>query len=147
MKTELPIEVITEYVQSLEPIYTPESYDLFVHNCNNFSQDMAMFLVGKSIPEEIRSLPETFLRTPMGQMVRGQLDESMRKMTQAPDAAAGQDVVSVQRSVTNGVASSRQANGGTKPSAKGLGRHHAIARYPWVMDWWWEVHLQVIACV
>lgn len=87
--TDLPLDVIDQYLQSLEEIYTPESYDLFVHNCNNFSQDLSMFLVGKSIPEEIRSLPETFLRTPIGQMLRGQIDQSMRTMTQAPDAAAG----------------------------------------------------------
>ncbi|KAL2429496.1 hypothetical protein ABEF95_004591 [Exophiala dermatitidis] len=88
-KTELPLDVIEEYIESLEEIYTPESYDLFVHNCNNFSQDLAMFLVGKSIPDDIRTLPETFLRTPIGQMLRGQIDQSMRRMTQAPDAAAG----------------------------------------------------------
>ncbi|KIV93522.1 hypothetical protein PV10_04732 [Exophiala mesophila] len=91
--TQLPPDVIDEYVASLESIYTPESYDLFVHNCNNFSQDLAMFLTGKSIPEEISSLPETFLRTPMGQMLRGQIDQSMRSMTQAPDAVSGRDAV------------------------------------------------------
>lgn len=97
--THLPLEVIEEYLQSLESIYTPESYDLFVHNCNNFSQDLSMFLVGKSIPDEIRSLPETFLRTPMGQMLRGQIDQSMRTMTQAPDAVAG---ANARRPSTNG---------------------------------------------
>ncbi|EXJ78894.1 hypothetical protein A1O1_09296, partial [Capronia coronata CBS 617.96] len=90
-KTDLPLDVIEEYIESLEEIYTPESYDLFLHNCNNFSQDLAMFLVGKSIPDEIRSLPETFLSTPIGQMLRGQIDQSMRRMTQAPDAASGQN--------------------------------------------------------
>lgn len=89
-KTELPIDVIQEYIASLENIYTPDSYDLFLHNCNNFSQDLVMFLVGKDIPESIRTLPEAFLQTPMGQMLRNQIDESMRLMTQAPDAAAGQ---------------------------------------------------------
>jgi desumoylating isopeptidase 1 len=96
--TDLPSDVIEEYLQSLESIYTPESYDLFVHNCNNFSQDVSMFLVGKSIPDEIRNLPETFLRTPIGQMLRGQIDQSMRTMTQAPDAVAGRNV----RDQTNG---------------------------------------------
>ncbi|KIW87836.1 uncharacterized protein Z519_11420 [Cladophialophora bantiana CBS 173.52] len=90
-KTDLPLDVVDEYMKSLEQIYTPESYDLFLHNCNNFSQDLAMFLVGKSIPDEIRSLPETFLNTPIGQMLRSQIDESMRTMTQAPDAVAGQN--------------------------------------------------------
>ncbi|KIX08787.1 uncharacterized protein Z518_03444 [Rhinocladiella mackenziei CBS 650.93] len=92
-KTELPLDVIEEYVESLEHIYTPESYDLFLHNCNNFTQDLAMFLVGTSIPDEIRTLPETFLNTPMGQMLRGQIDQSMRTMTQAPDAVAGRHAI------------------------------------------------------
>lgn len=90
-KTELPIDVVEEYVESLEQVYTPESYDLFLHNCNNFTQDLAMFLVGKGIPEEITSLPETFLSTPIGQMLRSQLDQSMRTMTQAPDAMSGRN--------------------------------------------------------
>ncbi|KAK5094283.1 hypothetical protein LTR70_004175 [Exophiala xenobiotica] len=110
-RTELPREVIGEYLESLECIYTPESYDLFLHNCNNLSQDLAVFLVGKSIPEEISSLPETFLRTPMGQMLRGQLDQSMRQMTQAPDAVAGQDVRPVPPATSNGVHKASPYNG------------------------------------
>jgi desumoylating isopeptidase 1 len=110
--TDLPVEVIEEYLKSLESIYTPESYDLFLHNCNNFSQDLAMFLVGKSIPDEIRNLPETFLRTPIGQMLRGQIDQSMRTMTQAPDAVAG---TSVQKPTTNGT-----VNGMARTTSNGM---------------------------
>lgn len=113
-ETELPPEVIEEYLESLESIYTPESYDLFLHNCNNFSQDLAVFLVGKSIPEEIRNLPENFLRTPIGQMLRGQIDQSMRQMTQAPDAVAGQDVRRPTAPTTNGI--SKPAGIGGAPS-------------------------------
>ncbi|KAI9375235.1 PUL domain-containing protein [Aspergillus egyptiacus] len=83
-KTELPLEVIEEYLQSLVSIYTPESYDLFLHNCNNFTQDLAMFLVGKSIPEHIRNLPQTFLSTPLGQMLKPQIENALRGVTQAP---------------------------------------------------------------
>jgi thiol-disulfide isomerase/thioredoxin len=85
-RTDLPMDVIQEYIDSLSAIYTTESYDLFLHNCNNFSQDLSMFLVGKDIPEHIRSLPRRFLETPIGQMMRSQIDQSMRQMTQAPDA-------------------------------------------------------------
>ena len=85
-RTDLPMDVIQEYIESLAAIYTAESYDLFLHNCNNFSQDLSMFLVGKDIPDHIRSLPQRFLETPMGQMMRTQIDQSMRQMTQAPDA-------------------------------------------------------------
>jgi thiol-disulfide isomerase/thioredoxin len=83
-KTDLPIEVILEYLESLKEVYTPESYDLFMHNCNNFSNDFAMFLVGKGIPAHITSLPETVLNTPFGQMLRPQIDAAMRPITQAP---------------------------------------------------------------
>ncbi|KAL2800631.1 PUL domain-containing protein [Aspergillus keveii] len=83
-KTELPFEVIEEYLQSLNSIYTPESYDLFLHNCNNFTQDLAMFLLGKSIPEHIRNLPQTFLNTPFGQMLKPQIEGALRGVTQAP---------------------------------------------------------------
>ena len=43
-----------------------------------------MFLVGKSIPEHIRNLPETFLNTPFGQMMKPQIDMALRGVTQAP---------------------------------------------------------------
>jgi hypothetical protein len=61
-----------------------QSYDLFMHNCNNFSNDFAMFLVGKGIPDHITSLPQTVLNTPFGQMLRPQIDAAMRPITQAP---------------------------------------------------------------
>lgn len=46
-ETALPLEIILEYLDSLKQVYTAESYDLFLHNCNNFTNDFAMFLVGK----------------------------------------------------------------------------------------------------
>jgi hypothetical protein len=140
-RTQLPMEVIDEYIQSLESIYTPESYDLFVHNCNNFSQDLCTFLVGKSIPESISSLPETFLKTPIGQMMRGQIDQSMRKMTQAPDAVSGQNARRTQGSPTQANGLSRmqtQTNGShptrpifinSSPGAKGSHTNHPHAGF------------------
>ncbi|KAI2706692.1 hypothetical protein DTO012A7_4702 [Penicillium roqueforti] len=80
--TELPNEVIEEYLGSLATIYTPESYDLFLHNCNNFTQDLAMFLVGKSIPDHIINLPRTFLETPFGQMMKPQIEAALKGVTQ-----------------------------------------------------------------
>ncbi|KAH9834260.1 Desumoylating isopeptidase 1 [Teratosphaeria destructans] len=82
--TNLPLETILEYLESLKQIYTPESYDLFAHNCNNFSNDFAMFLVGRGIPDHITSLPARVLETPFGQMLKPQIDASMRQVTQAP---------------------------------------------------------------
>ncbi|KAI4845010.1 DUF862-domain-containing protein, partial [Aureobasidium sp. EXF-8846] len=82
-KTEIPLEDILEYLDSLKETYTAESYDLFKHNCNNFSNDFAMFLVGKGIPDHITALPETVLNTPFGAMMKTRLDAEMRHITQA----------------------------------------------------------------
>jgi hypothetical protein len=98
-QTQLPLEIILEYLESLKTIYTPDSYDLFLHNCNNFSNDFAMFLVGRGIPDHITSLPQTVLNTPFGQMLKPQLDAMMRPITQAPTP---QQAVPKSSSSTNG---------------------------------------------
>ncbi|KAK5738952.1 hypothetical protein LTR17_005678 [Elasticomyces elasticus] len=82
--THLPLDVILDYLESLKQVYTPESYDLFAHNCNNFTNDFSMFLLGKGIPDHITSLPKRVLDTPFGQMLRPQIDAGMRGVTQAP---------------------------------------------------------------
>lgn len=82
--TQLPLDIINEYLASLKEIYTPQSYDLFAHNCNNFANDFATFLVGRGIPDHITSLPRRVLETPFAQMLRPQLDASMRAITQSP---------------------------------------------------------------
>lgn len=66
-RTELPYSLFLEYIfASGESSYKPHTYDLFRHNCNNFTQEVAVFLTGKSIPQEILDLPEEFLSTPLG---------------------------------------------------------------------------------
>ncbi|KAI1395924.1 DUF862-domain-containing protein [Hypoxylon fuscum] len=71
--TELPMEVILEYLESLKEIYTPQAYDLFRHNCNNFSNDFSMFLVGNGIPDHIANMPTAVLDSPFGRMMQPQL--------------------------------------------------------------------------
>lgn len=83
-KADIDLETILEYLESLKQVYTPESYDLFAHNCNNFTHDFSMFLLGKGIPNHITSLPQRVLDTPFGRMLRPQIDASMRPVTQAP---------------------------------------------------------------
>ncbi|XP_050032897.2 uncharacterized protein [Dermacentor andersoni] len=66
-RTELPYSLFLEYIFALgESGYKPHTYDLFRHNCNNFTQEVAVFLTGKSIPQEILDLPDEFLSTPLG---------------------------------------------------------------------------------
>lgn len=82
-KTHLPMDTVLEYLESLKEVYTPESYDLFAHNCNNFTHDFAMFLLGTGIPAHITNLPRRVLDTPFGAMLKSQIDQSMRSITQA----------------------------------------------------------------
>ena len=67
--THLPKEVFEEYLQEISPRYTVETYSLLHHNCNNFSNELALFLVGCSIPEFILRLPEEVTNTPMGALL------------------------------------------------------------------------------
>ncbi|MCJ1284078.1 hypothetical protein MMC26_003409 [Xylographa opegraphella] len=132
-KTELDMEVILEYLESLKTIYTAESYDLFLHNCNNFSNDFTMFLVGKGIPDHITSLPQTVLNTPFGQMLKPQLDQAMRGMTQAqvpkssvPPPSSAKATPSTNGSITN---MSSYTNGvGVKVDGPPTGIVHNVTR-------------------
>ncbi|KAI0157890.1 P-loop containing nucleoside triphosphate hydrolase protein [Hypoxylon sp. FL1284] len=78
-RTELPMEVITEYLESLAEIYTPEAYDLFRHNCNNFSNDFSTFLVGSGIPEHISNMPQAVLDSPSGRMLQPQITQMVEQ--------------------------------------------------------------------
>ncbi|KAG5919006.1 hypothetical protein E4U42_006632 [Claviceps africana] len=75
--TKLSMDIIEEYLDSLRPIFTLEAYDLFRHNCNNFSDSFANFLVGKGIPDHIVKMPQAVLDSPMGRMLLPQLTQGV----------------------------------------------------------------------
>ncbi|KAH6893221.1 PUL domain-containing protein [Thelonectria olida] len=75
--TSLPMDVIEEFLDSLRPIFTLEAYDLFQHNCNNFSDSFSNFLLGKGIPEHIVKMPQAVLDSPMGRMLLPQLTQGI----------------------------------------------------------------------
>jgi desumoylating isopeptidase 1 len=104
-RTELPTEVIIEYVDSLRSVFTPEAYDLFRHNCNNFSNDLAMFLLGKGIPERISNMPQAVLDSPFGRMLQPQLEN----MVQARKAQQG-GLLGIQSDPRTGGAGSSSAH-------------------------------------
>lgn len=56
-----------------------QAYDLWRHNCNNFSNDFATFLLGKGIPDRITNLPQQVLDTPFGRMLQPMMDDMVRK--------------------------------------------------------------------
>ncbi|KAJ0166814.1 Desumoylating isopeptidase 1 [Colletotrichum tanaceti] len=104
-KTELPMVVIEEFLESLRPIFTVEAYDLWKHNCNNFSDSLAQFLLGKGIPEHIIKMPDAVLSSPMGRMLMPQLNQTINS--------------SRQNGSILGIQNNRSANGsGSSPQPK-----------------------------
>ncbi|PIA35996.1 hypothetical protein AQUCO_03400117v1 [Aquilegia coerulea] len=87
--THVPKELFEEYLQEISPRYTAETYNLLKHNCNNFSNEVAQFLVGTDIPDYILQLPNEVLNSPMGPLILPmiqQLETTLRSgaVPQAP---------------------------------------------------------------
>ncbi|KAG7507766.1 hypothetical protein JOB18_043834 [Solea senegalensis] len=73
--TEVTTEILIDYLTSLaESTYRGDKYNLFEHNCNTFSGEVAQFLTGRKIPSYITDLPSDILSTPFGQALRPFLD-------------------------------------------------------------------------
>ncbi|GAB5574304.1 desumoylating isopeptidase 1 isoform X1 [Leopardus geoffroyi] len=84
--TEVTEELFLEYLSSLGEslfrsvlqtfltMYRSEAYNLFEHNCNTFTNEVAQFLTGRKIPSYITDLPSEILSTPFGQALRPLLD-------------------------------------------------------------------------
>ncbi|VFV35604.1 achain crystal structure of human pppde1 [Lynx pardinus] len=73
--TEVTEELFLEYLSSLgESLFRSEAYNLFEHNCNTFTNEVAQFLTGRKIPSYITDLPSEILSTPFGQALRPLLD-------------------------------------------------------------------------
>ena len=64
--TEVPEELFSEFLAERRAAFTMSKYSLLRHNCNHFTEECAQFLLGVSIPQEIRDVPERVLATPMG---------------------------------------------------------------------------------
>ncbi|XP_043280781.1 uncharacterized protein [Venturia canescens] len=69
-ETYLPYSIFLEYINGLgSSKFASGTYNLFKQNCNNFTEEVSNFLVGKGIPKYILDLPEEILRTPLGQQL------------------------------------------------------------------------------
>lgn len=87
--THVPQDVFEMYLQEISPRYTAETYSLLSHNCNNFSNEVAQFLVGVSIPDYIIELPNEVMNSPTSGLILPmiqQLESTMRAgaVPQAP---------------------------------------------------------------
>ncbi|KAH9812761.1 PPPDE putative peptidase domain-containing protein [Melampsora americana] len=77
-RTQVDLGTLLEYIDELRSSWTAEAYHLLERNCNNFSNELAGFLTGASIPQEILDLPKDFLSTPFGAQMRPMIDQMFR---------------------------------------------------------------------
>ncbi|KAI1718123.1 PPPDE putative peptidase domain-containing protein [Ditylenchus destructor] len=86
-ETHIPEDLFKDYLAELQrDTFAGSKYHLFNHNCNNFSNEAAMFLTGNSIPARIVNLPNEVLSTPFGQMMLPMIDSMMAQFDQAVQA-------------------------------------------------------------
>ena len=71
-----------EFLNRVRPRFRMQDYDLLRHNCNNFTNECSVFLVGSGIPVDIIDLPNRALSTPLGQMLRPQIEAYRESMVQ-----------------------------------------------------------------
>jgi hypothetical protein len=64
-----------EFLKEASPRFTQETYHVLKHNCNNFTDECAKFLLGEGIPSDIIDLPKVFMNTPLGKMVEPMLNQ------------------------------------------------------------------------
>ncbi|CAO2047057.1 unnamed protein product [Urochloa humidicola] len=86
--THIPRETFEDYLREIAPRYAAETYRLLTHNCNNFSNEVAQFLVGAGIPDYILNLPAEVMSSPMGPLIMPMIQnlESTLRSNAAPQA-------------------------------------------------------------
>ncbi|KAH6941328.1 hypothetical protein HPB50_016303 [Hyalomma asiaticum] len=119
-RTELPHDVFVEYIRELgNSTYKGSTYNLFRHNCNNFSQEVALFLTGRSIPKEILDLPDDFLRTPMGSTLVPFFEHLAIAVDKAPGGQASRGAQQSTKSSRSPERSNRSKPGSARGKAPG----------------------------
>jgi len=104
--TQIDLATFSDYINGLsQDQFVGSKYDLFKHNCNNFSNVVSNFLVRKSIPQYILDLPEQFLRTPIASMLRP-LIEQMAPHDVGPSSHDNPSGTSASAAASNASASS-----------------------------------------
>jgi hypothetical protein len=69
--TTRSIDELREHVfLELDRKFDKRSYDVLEHNCNNFVDEVAKFLLGVGIPDEIRLQPIRLMNAPVAKMFR-----------------------------------------------------------------------------
>ncbi|CAN1140855.1 Desumoylating isopeptidase 1 [Linum perenne] len=116
--THVPQDVFEMYLDEISSRYTAETYSLLKHNCNNFSNEVAQFLVGASIPDYILQLPNEVMSSPMGSLILPMIQnlEATLRSGAVPQAPQFRPNLSSQQAQTGGAVSSGGQDLDEKPS-------------------------------
>lgn len=107
--TDVSLSSWQDFLSTCAHDYGVGKYHLLEHNCNTFSDAALQFLLGQRIDTEITSLPSDFLSTPLGMMLRPQID-AMYSTRGSPAASA----------ISNGDASTRLETPIDGPTSGGM---------------------------
>lgn len=77
-RTQITRADLEQYLLEISSRFTEETYNIFKHNCNHFSNEVLMFLVQKEIPKHILDLPSLIHSTPMGALFTSLFNNSAK---------------------------------------------------------------------
>lgn len=70
--------------ETLDKKFDRVSYDVLDRNCNHFVEETTQFLMGKSIPDEVRLQPQRLMGAPVARMFRPLLNRWLGRVEEGP---------------------------------------------------------------
>ncbi|TMW65860.1 hypothetical protein Poli38472_003625 [Pythium oligandrum] len=113
------------FLRGISPRFTAQAYDLLRHNCNNFSNELTTYLLGKSIPQHILDLPNEALSTPMGAMLRPMIENMQQQMH-----ATGSEPFAIPFNDPSRATAAVSTTPVPRPSGSALSRHFTVSGRP-----------------
>ena len=82
-ETEISLEIFKEYLNELNNRFNVNTYHILNNNCNHFTNEIAFFLSGKTIPDNILKQHMELYNSPMGKMILPMLEKMNDQNSQA----------------------------------------------------------------
>jgi len=77
-------EMHAHLVHRIESLFRDDTYDVFTNNCNHFCDALALFLLGRHVPDEVRLLPDRLLQSVLAKMLRPALNRWLGGTSNGP---------------------------------------------------------------
>jgi hypothetical protein len=75
-------EELEAFITSLQARFSVATYNVFTNNCNHFSNELTKFLCGTGVPDDIVSLPQRVLNSPLGAFISPMFDQMNTQMAE-----------------------------------------------------------------